>query len=97
MFAIKDAAASGSSLTTCKFGNQIVTSLFLHFCKIRCPALVYESTEVVIVQTDAKTFADMFPYHICNLCAVSLLYFAIYQRLIKSMTSTSLSASKSEG
>ena len=33
MFAIKDAAAYGSSLTTCKFGNRIVTSLFLHFCK----------------------------------------------------------------
>ena len=40
------------------------------------------------MQTDAKTFADMFPYPICNLCAVSLLYFAIYQRLMKSMTST---------
>ena len=33
MFAIEDAAAFGSSLTTCKFGNQIVTSLFLHFRK----------------------------------------------------------------
>ncbi len=28
-----DAAASGSSLTTYKFGNQIVTSLLLRFCK----------------------------------------------------------------
>ena len=46
------------------------------------------------MQTDAKTFADMFPYPICNLCAVSLLYFAIYQRFIKFMTSTSLSAEK---
>lgn len=58
----------------------------------QCPALVYENTEVVIVQTDAKTFADMFPYPICNLCAVSLLYFTICQRLTKFMTSTSLSA-----
>ena len=94
MFAIKDAAASGSSLTTCKFGNQTVTSLFLHFCKIQCPALVYENTEVVIVQTDAKTFADMFQYPICNLCVVNLLYFTICQRLTKFMTSTSLSAQK---
>lgn len=60
----------------------------------QCPALVYENTEVVIVQTDAKTFADMFPYPICNLCAVSLLYFTICQRLTKFMTSTSLSANK---
>ena len=44
------------------------------------------------MQTGAKTFADIFPYPICNLCAVILLYFAIYQRLIKFMTSTSLSA-----
>ena len=44
------------------------------------------------MQTDAKTFADMFPYPICNLCAVSLLYFTICQRLTKFMTSTSLSA-----
>ena len=29
----QDAAASGSSLTTCKFGNRIVTSLLLHFRK----------------------------------------------------------------
>ena len=29
----QDAAASGSSLTTYKFGNQIVTSFLLHFCK----------------------------------------------------------------
>ena len=29
----QDAAASGSSLTTYKFGNQIVTSLLLYFCK----------------------------------------------------------------
>ena len=60
----------------------------------RCPALVYENTEVVTVQTGAKTFADIFPYPICNLCAVILLYFAIYQRLTKFMTSTSLSAEK---
>ena len=58
----------------------------------RYPALVYENTEVVIVQTDAKTFADMFQYPICNLCAVNLLYFAIYQRLRKFVTSTSLSS-----
>ena len=62
----------------------------------RCPALDYENTEVVIIQTDAKTFADKFSYPICNLCAVSLLYFAIYQRLTKFMTSTSLSAKHNE-
>ena len=60
----------------------------------RCPAIVDENTEVVIIQTDAKTFADMFQYPICNLCAVSLLYFTICQRLTKFMTSTSLSAIK---
>ena len=62
----------------------------------QCPALVYENTEVVIVQTDAKTFADMFQYPICNLCVVSLLYFIVYQRLTKFMTSTSLSAINAE-
>ena len=46
------------------------------------------------MQTDAKTFADMFQYPICNLCAVSLLYFTICQRLTKFVTSTSLSAQK---
>ena len=48
------------------------------------------------MQTDAKTFADMFPYPICNRCAVSLLYFMVYQRLTKFMTSTSLSAINAE-
>ena len=62
----------------------------------QCPALVYENTEVVIVQTDAKTFADMFQYPICNLCVVSLLYFIVYQILTKFMTSTSLSARHNE-
>ena len=46
------------------------------------------------MQTDAKTFAYMFQYPICNLCVVSLLYFIVYQRLTKFMTSTSLSALK---
>ena len=38
----------------------------------RCPALVYENTEVVIMQTDEKTFADKFLYPVCNLWAESL-------------------------
>ena len=58
----------------------------------RCPALVYENTEVVIMQTDEKTFADKFLYPVCNLWAESLLYFTIYQRLTGFVTSTSLSA-----
>ena len=60
----------------------------------RCPALVYENTEVVIMQTDEKTFADKFLYPVCNLWAESLLYFMIYQRLTGFVTSTSLSAEK---
>ena len=60
----------------------------------RCPALDYENTEVVIMQTDAKTFADKFPYPICNLCEIMALYSLLYQRLTKFMTSTSLSAEK---
>ena len=63
----------------------------------RCPALVYENTEVVIMQTDEKTFADKFLYPVCNLWAESLLYFAIYQRLTGFVTSTSLSASWKAG
>ena len=48
------------------------------------------------MQTDAKTFADMFQYPICNLCVVNLLYFIVYQILTKFMTSTSLSAINAE-
>ena len=46
------------------------------------------------MQTDAKTFADKFSYPICNLCGIMPLYSLLYQRLIKFMTSTSLSAEK---
>ncbi len=48
----------------------------------RCPAFVYENAEVVIMQTDAKTFEDIFPYPICNLCAVSF-YILLYIKDLK--------------
>ena len=67
---------------------------FIDILMTRCPALDYENTEVVIMQTDAKTFADKFSYPICNLCGIMPLYSLLYQRLIKFMTSTSLSAAK---
>ena len=67
---------------------------FIDILMTRCPALDYENTEVVIMQTDAKTFADKFSYPICNLCGIMPLYSLLYQRLIKFMTSTSLSANE---